>query len=84
MNLEANVRLSFKGDCELSPMRFSGPARRLAVNGRQQVIDIQGKVIPGLFAGDEAVRPPACEVGAARHSLADRPKDPSTRNAAFP
>jgi predicted oxidoreductase len=27
----------------------------LRVNGRQQVIDMQGEVIPGLFAGGEAV-----------------------------
>ena len=27
----------------------------LRVNGRQQVVDMQGEVIPGLYAGGEAV-----------------------------
>ena len=27
----------------------------LRVNGRQQVVDMQGQVIPGLYAGGEAV-----------------------------
>jgi predicted oxidoreductase len=27
----------------------------LRVNGKQQVIDMQGQVIPGLYAGGEAV-----------------------------